>query len=350
MSVTTAPAAPLVLTDELLRGIEQRADRCDRAGQFFREDFEELREAGYYRAPVPAQYGGPGLTLREVAVLQRRLGYRSAPAALASVMHLSWAGAAADRARAADTSAERLLRAAADGEIIGTGRSGLDKDLVLWNVAATAVPNSGGQGRTLRTSFPPARTGLGAHGATPHGASSPTDRVIAALNGPEPASDPFLDSAAAWSVVLSANAYLGAAQRAFDLAVEISAGRTGKGLDGRPRTEDPLTQAGLAESVADLDAVEAHLDSAAREWTEKPVADAAWNRRLLSVKQHTTRTARAVVARSLEMTGDRPPRLGLVIERLYRDVAAGALHKPGHDTTVRALGSPDLTRRENFTR
>jgi alkylation response protein AidB-like acyl-CoA dehydrogenase len=96
--------------------------------------------------------------------------------------------------------------------------------------------------------------------------------------------------------------------------------------------------------------VEAHLDAAAREWTDRPVADIAWNRRLLSVKQHSTRTARAVVERSFEAIGGRSLRRGSLIERLYRDVAAGALHNPSQDTIIRALGSPDFTRRESFTR
>jgi len=321
MPVTTPPATRLVLSDELLNGIEQRTDGYDRAGQFSYEDFEALREIGYYRAPVPAGYGGPGFTLGELAVLHRRIGYRSASTALAAGVHLSLAGAAADRARAGDTSAEWLLRAVADGEIIGAGpgRAEPGSDLALQ----TAVPG---------------------------GALLPADRIIALVNGRQPAGTAFLDSVAAWSVVLASNVYLSAAQRAFDLAVEISAGRTSKRLDGRSRTDDPLIQAGLAESVADLDAVEAHLDSAAREWTERQVADAAWNRRLLSVKQHTTRTARAVVGRSLETIGARPVRLGPVIERLYREVAAGTLHNPTQETILRALGSPDLTSRESFAR
>ena len=320
MPVTTPPATRLALTDELLKDFEQRTDGHDRAGQFLSKDLEALRQIGYYRAPVPAGYDGPGFTLPELAVLHRRIGYRSASTALAAGLHLSLAGAAADRARAGDTSTEWLLRAVADGEIIGAGhgRGEPSRDFAIERAVPGVLP--------------------------------PADRIIALMNGREPAGTAFLDAVAAWSVVLAANVYLSAAQRAFDIAVEIGAGRTGQRLDGTSRTDDPLIRAGLAESVADLDAIEAHLDSAAREWTERQVADAAWNRRLLSVKQHTTRTARAVVGRSLESIGDRPARLGPVIERLYREVAAGAQHNPTQETVLRALGSPDLTSRESFAR
>ena len=104
-----ALTSPLVLTDGLLDGIAERADGYDRAGQFFSEDFAELRDIGYYRAPVPVALGGAGLTLGELAAAHRRIAYRSASTALASGMHLFWVGAAADRVRAGDSRPEWIL-------------------------------------------------------------------------------------------------------------------------------------------------------------------------------------------------------------------------------------------------
>jgi alkylation response protein AidB-like acyl-CoA dehydrogenase len=389
MSITT-PALDLVLTDDLLDAIEQRADGYDQAGQFFTEDFEALRDAGYYRAPVPAEYGGPGLTLSELAAAHRRIGYRSTSTALASGMHLFWIGAAADRVRAGDTSTEWIMRAAADGDIFAAGHSEPGNDLGLWGAIATATPVDGGgyafHGRKLFTSLSPVWTILGVNGATPdgsivhgfvsrddpgvrteetwdtfalratrsddsvlNGAVSPASRIVTVLSEASPGSA-YLDSVSAWAVVLTSNVYLGLAQRAFDLAVEVASGRPSNRLGGKPRAEDPFVQAGLAESVAELDAVEAHLDAAARDWMDRPIADIAWNRRLISVKQHTTRAARSVVGRSLESIGGRSLRRGSLIERLYRDVAAGALHNPTQEVILRALGSPDFTRRESFSR
>jgi alkylation response protein AidB-like acyl-CoA dehydrogenase len=150
--------------------------------------------------------------------------------------------------------------------------------------------------------------------------------------------------------VFTSNVYLAIAQRALDLAVQVSSGRTSNRLDGRPRSEDPFVQAVLAETAAELDAIEAHLDTAAREWTEQPVADIPWNRRLLAVKQHATLGAKRVVDSSLQVIGGRSLRRGSVIERLYRDVAAGVLHNPTPDTVLRALGSPDFLSPDSFTR
>jgi alkylation response protein AidB-like acyl-CoA dehydrogenase len=182
-----------------------------------------------------------------------------------------------------------------------------------------------------------------------NGARSPAERIIAVLSPAAPGSE-YLDSVSAWAVVLTSNVYLAIAQRALDLAVQVSSGRTSNRLDGRPRSEDPFVQAAFGEAVVELDAIEAHLDTAAREWTERPVADIPWNRRLLAAKQHATLGAKGVVDRSLEVIGGRSLRRGSVIERLYRDVAAGVLHNPTSDTVLRALGSADFVSPDSFTR
>jgi alkylation response protein AidB-like acyl-CoA dehydrogenase len=391
MAITLTPR--LVLTDELLDGIAERADDYDQAGQFFFEDFEELRDIGYYRAPVPAALGGSGLRLVELAALHRRIAYRSASTALASGMHLFWVGAAADRARAGDASAQWILEAAAAGQIFAAGHSEPGNDLALWGSTSEARPVQDGYafyGRKLFTSLSPVWTILGVHGADTtgsdgnkiihgfvsrddpgvrteetwdtfalrstrsddtvlNGARSPAERIIAVLSPAAPGS-PYLDSVSAWAVVLTSNVYLAIAQRALDLAVQVSSGRTSNRLDGRPRSEDPFVQAALGAAVAELDAIEAHLDTAAREWTGRPIGDIPWNRRLLAVKQHATLGAKQVVDASLQVIGGRSLRRGSLIERLYRDVAAGVLHNPTPDTVLRALGSADFVSADSFAR
>ena len=61
-------------------------------------------------------------------------------------------------------------------------------------------------------------------------------------------------------------------------------------------------------------------------------------------------TRSSPVDRSLVVIGGRSLRRGSLIERLYRDVAAGVLHNPSPDTVLRALGSPDLTGPGTFAR
>ena len=69
--------SPALLTDEMLARFDERATAYDRENRFFHEDFDELRASGYLDAAIPPEFGGPGLTLAEVARLQRRLAYHA---------------------------------------------------------------------------------------------------------------------------------------------------------------------------------------------------------------------------------------------------------------------------------
>src|SRR5690625_7127881 len=61
------------LDDELLSRIHERAAQVDADNAFPEEDFADLKAAGYYKAFVPTEFGGAGLTLQEIAREQTRL-------------------------------------------------------------------------------------------------------------------------------------------------------------------------------------------------------------------------------------------------------------------------------------
>jgi alkylation response protein AidB-like acyl-CoA dehydrogenase len=86
MTITDRTNATL-LSDELLARVDERAPFYDRENRFFAEDFDELVEAGYLLAAVPESLGGSGLSLAEVARLQRRLAYHAPAPAVAVKMH-----------------------------------------------------------------------------------------------------------------------------------------------------------------------------------------------------------------------------------------------------------------------
>jgi alkylation response protein AidB-like acyl-CoA dehydrogenase len=83
-----------LISDEALVRFHDRAPGYGRDNALFAEDFAELRDAGYLRAPPPAQFGSAGLPLSQVVREQRRLAYWAPATALAVNMHLHWAGAA----------------------------------------------------------------------------------------------------------------------------------------------------------------------------------------------------------------------------------------------------------------
>ena len=111
------------LSDELLARFDSRAATYDRENRFFDQDFQDLRASNYLVMPVPPEFGGPGLTLDEVCLEQRRLAYYAPATALAVNMHLYWIGVAADLWRRGDTSLQWILQEAAAGEIFAAGHA-----------------------------------------------------------------------------------------------------------------------------------------------------------------------------------------------------------------------------------
>ncbi len=171
VATTTSP-----LTDEMLARFAERAPAYDRDNRFFQEDFDELKASGYLNIALPPEFGGPGMSLAEVAQLQRKLAYHAAPTALAVNMHFYWTGVFADLWRAGDRSVETYLREAANGEVFAAGHaeSGNDIPVLLSTTRAERVP--GGYRFTGKKSFGslgPAWTRMGLHGLDMSDPSAP---------------------------------------------------------------------------------------------------------------------------------------------------------------------------------
>src|SRR5438093_7540989 len=91
-----AVASGSVLTQTLLDRCRERAPRYDRDNTFCREDFDELKAAGYLLMAVPKELGGQGMSLAQVARETRLLAQYSPATALCINMHNYWVGDAAD--------------------------------------------------------------------------------------------------------------------------------------------------------------------------------------------------------------------------------------------------------------
>ena len=106
----------MFLSEELLAQIHQRAARYDLENAWPKEDYEALKEAGYYKAFVPKEYGGYGLSLQEIAQEQTRLAMAAPGTALGINMHQIIVGLAKHRVRFGNKKGEQILRDAADGK------------------------------------------------------------------------------------------------------------------------------------------------------------------------------------------------------------------------------------------
>jgi alkylation response protein AidB-like acyl-CoA dehydrogenase len=376
-----AARAPL-LSDALLERIGERAARYDRDNHFFSEDLDDLQRAGFLKATVPVGLGGLGFTLPELLKEQTRLAYRAPATALALNMHHYWIGAALHLERRGDSSARWILSEAGAGKVFaaGHGEPGNDLGLAHSFVKATPLPDGGYrfEGRKILTSLAPAWDWLGVHGRDDsdplqpkivhgfirrespghrtvqtwdalglratrsddtylEGAVASREQVTRILPAGIP-NDPFVDGILGSVLPGLGAVYYGIARRAFDLAVSSARSRKSAALDGRTYAHKPFTQEDVAHAAIELDSIEALVERVATQWWEEDPRDELWIARLLAAKQHAVDGALRVVNLSLKIAGAGALSREGELERLYRDVRAGAFHPPNTDAAHEVIG------------
>ncbi|HEY6984426.1 acyl-CoA dehydrogenase family protein, partial [Reyranella sp.] len=306
-----------VLADDMLRSFAERVGAYDRENRFFKEDFEDLKRAGYLTICVPKEMGGKGLSLAEVCHEQRRLAYYAPATALGINMHLYWVGLAADLYRAGDRSLEWMLREAAAGEVFAAGHAERGNDIPVLLSTAQAKKVDGGftfTGRKMFGSLAPVWTRYGLHGLWADAPGGPkvvhgflprnakgyrivetwdtlgmratrSDDVL--LEGafvpdkymartlPAGGADAFIVAVFAWALMGFANIYCGIARRACDLVLPTVKGKSSMGLT-RSMAYHPGVQHGVAEMVMALDTIAPLLDHVATEWSTGVDHGAAW--------------------------------------------------------------------------
>jgi alkylation response protein AidB-like acyl-CoA dehydrogenase len=367
-----AIAAPVssVLTDELIARCGDRAATYDRENRFFSEDFEELKQAGYLKMPIPRELGGLGMTLAEVCREQRRLAYRAPATALATNMHLYWMGVAADLYRLGDTSLKWMLEDGAAGEVFAAGHGEPGNDLPVLYSTANAERVDGGYRFTGRKSFgslSPVWTRLGIHAMDTSDPANPKvvhafmprdtpgysidetwdtvgmratashdtvldgafvpDRYIGRVVPPDFAgADLFVLAIFVWAEPTFGSIYLGLADRALDLAVASVQGKTSVAQVTRTMAYHPGVQHNIAEMVLALDGASAHVERIADDWSNGVDHGGMWPSKLVSAKYHAVEAAKLVVDRAFDVNGGSGMFKRNELERLYRDVRAGTIH------------------------
>jgi len=358
-----------VLTDELLLQCRARAARYDRENTFFAEDFQDLRDAGYLRLPLPAEYGGHDLSLAEVMQQQRRLAYHAAPTAVAINMHLYWVGLAADLWRSGDLSLQWVLEEAARGHVFAAAHAESGNDIPVLLSTTRAERVDGGYrftGHKAFGSLTPVWSYLGLHGMDLSDPLQPKvvhafmprntegyairetwdtlgmratrsddtlldgafvpDRYVARVVAPGAGGvDAFVLGIFAWALLGFANVYYGMARRALDITVESLKKKTSIALT-RPMSYHPGVQHQVAEMGMELEAIEPHLDRIADEWSRGVDHGAAWPLKIVAAKYRAVEGAWKVVDTALDLAGG----VGIFkrsgIEQIFRDARLGRIH------------------------
>jgi len=373
-----AIGTPLLPT-EMLEGFRARAGELDQANAYFADDLAELRSIGYLAAAVPAELGGLGMGLRELAASQRRLARYAPATALAITMHSYWIGIATDLERAGDPSLRWILEAAAAGEVFAAGHAETGNDIPVLLSTCVASRVEGGyrlDGRKQFGSNGPVWSWLGAHaidadapggpqivhafvdrdspgvtvvetwdtlGMRPtqshdtilDGVFVPDDRIGRIVPAGD-ASDPFIVGMAVWPLSLFAAVYLGVADRALELAVDGARRKTSVAIERGAMAYNPMVQHQVAEMYLELDAASATLDRFVEDWVTGADLAETLVPRLYATKWRAVEAAKRVVDVALDVVGGAGMFKGSELERLYRDARCGGFH-PGNDALTHEL-------------
>lgn len=371
--------ASTVLPTELLEGFRSRVGRHDRENSYFSEDLAELRRIGYLAAAVPAERGGWGLDLAQLAASQRRLARYAPATALSLTMHSYWIGIVNEVERAGDHSLRWIHDEALAGEVFAAGHAepGNDVPVLMSTCRATRVP--GGyrlSGRKQFGSNGPAWKWLGAHaldtdapggpqivhafvqrgsvgvqvvenwdtlGMRPtqshdtvlDGAFVPDARIGRVVPAGDP-TDPFLVGMTMWPLALIAAVYLGIADRAVELAVASARRKKSVSIERGAHAYNPFVQQQVAEMYLELDAASAVLAQFTHDWVAGVDHGSDWVPKVYSMKWRAVEAAKRVVDIALDVVGGAGMFAGNEVERLYRDVRCGGFH-PGNDALTHEL-------------
>ena len=376
---TTMTDPTTLLSDEMLARFNERAPRYDQENAFFTEDFDELRESGYFKASLPPEFGGAGLDLAAINHIQRRIAYVAPATAIGVNMHHYFVGLCADLHRAGDPSGDWVLRRAADGHVFaaGHGESGNDIPVLLSSSKAARV--DGGwefSGHKIFGSLSPVWAYLGIYGMDTsdpdnpkvvHGflhrdaanyrieetwdtmgmrATTSHDTILDRAFVPDEAiirvcpagfagADMYQVAMFAWALLGFAGVYGSIAQRAFDDTVAQVHLRKSMTLT-RSMAYHPEVQHNIAEMCIHLEGLWAHLDRVCDDWSTGVDHGMDWPTKIVACKYDVVTRAWDVVDRAFDLTGGAGIFRRNRFEQVFRDARLGRIH-PGNTLLTHEL-------------
>jgi L-evernosamine nitrososynthase len=382
---TPAGARLVRLAEALAHDLASRAAEHDREASFPHASIEALKRAGYFTAPIPAAYGGLGVTsVHDVIVASSRLARGDASVAIGVNMHLvvllnivrRWeAAVAAGDDRRAEAFGASLQAIARDGVVMATAISEHGQDLTRpstratrtaagWRIDGrkafctmspaatvlhTAVTFVGDDGteRYGYAQVPPDADGVEIHGdwdalgMRASGSHSVTftavDVPAAALRGGFPAGDA--------EAYMDRNLVAGLFHASASLGIAESAVATTTGAVAKRGQPDARTRTLVAENVIELGACRATLARAAALVDDGDGELVALFAEAQAAKAFVNEAAARIVDRALALSGGAGYLNGHPLARAYRDVRAGSFMQPlGSNRAYDLLGDVALGR------
>jgi alkylation response protein AidB-like acyl-CoA dehydrogenase len=116
----------IAVVRELGPGFSQRAGEHDQADSFVGENYAALKQRGVFAAGVPTELGGGGAGVAELAGMIHELGHHCSSTALAASMHAHTVAMASTLWRSGNKAPEPLLRRIAEEGLVLVSSGGSD--------------------------------------------------------------------------------------------------------------------------------------------------------------------------------------------------------------------------------
>lgn len=356
------------IADALPR-IAERARIHDRDASFPFDSLNDLRDAGWLRAPVPREYGGDECALADLVAAQTTLAKADMSLAFAVGMHLMSVGAERANRSWPEPLRERIFRSVVEdgalcnqvasepdlGSPQGGGRpqTALTPDgegrwrlnghktfttlapALTWFLTYAAIED--GSGQLARIAVHRDSPGLrieetwdvvglrstGSHDVWYENVAVRDDDILIRQ---EPSRAGQRHGDFAWFALLVSAASLGVAEAARDYTIEFCRTRQPAGAPA-PIASIPTVRANVGEIDLRLIAARALLHETAAAWDAAADARAPLGPRVAATKLHLCDTAVDVVDRCMRLVGGISLHRSEPLERYYRDVR-GPLYNP----------------------
>lgn len=376
----------MFLSEDLLEEIHNRAPKYDQENSFPYEDYEALKAAGYYKAFVPKEYGGHGLTLKEIAQEQTRLAKAAPATALGINMHQIIVGVGKYMISHGNKRGEQLLKDAVDGHLLSFAISEPANDRVLFGSICQAKPEDDGgyrfygpkvfismSGEATRmvtygmddnngdpqsvfayiennpetVQVKPEWDTLGMRGTQSYnlmleGAYAAEKNILTKV-APGPSFDPVVFGIFAHFEILLAATYHGIGKRALELGIERVKKRKSI-AQGTTYDQDKNIRWRIAESALLLDTIPPQINTLADDVENDVDHGKYWMPRLSAIKNYSVEASFKTVEEMVRASGGGSYSNSSELSRLLRDVYAG-LFQPSdqeslHDSWANLLLGP----------
>jgi alkylation response protein AidB-like acyl-CoA dehydrogenase len=118
--------------------------------------------------------------------------------------------------------------------------------------------------------------------------------------------------------------------------------KTSVAFGGKTMAHNPMIQYIVADMAVELDAITAHVDRIADDWSNGVDHGGLWPAKLVGCKYHCVEGARRIVKGALDVCGGGAIFKTNELERLLRDVTLGPVHPANAALTHEIVGKTYL--------